>query len=96
MKLWPFTRESAEEKRQKQIINKLESIMATQAELAEQIRQSTVQTRKGIDEVLGKIKALEDVIAAGGSVSPELEAAVAELKTASQALDDIVPDAPPA
>lgn len=69
---------------------------ASQAELAAAIRESTTQTRKGIDEVLGKIKALEDVIAAGGTVSPELEAAVAELKKATQSLDDIVPDAPPA
>ena len=72
------------------------NIMATQAELAEEIRNSTTQTRKGIDEVLGKIKALEDVIAAGAPVSPELQAAVAELSTATQALDAIVPDAPPA
>ncbi len=67
----------------------------TQAELAEEIRQSNTQTRKGIDEVLGKIKNLEDIIANGAEVSPELEAAVADLKVSTQALDDIVPDAPP-
>lgn len=72
----------------------LKEIMAkTAQELADEIKASTAQTRKGIDEVMTKIRNLEDIINAGGDLS-SIENAVADLKTASQVLDDIVPDAP--
>jgi len=67
--------------------------MATQAELAEVIRKSNAQTRKGIDEVVGKIAALEKLIL-DGAASEELTAAVAELRVSTQVLDDVVRDAP--
>ena len=67
--------------------------MATQAELAEVIRKSNAQTRKGIDEVVGKIAALEKLIL-DGAASEELTAAVAELRVSTQVLDDVVREAP--
>jgi type II secretory ATPase GspE/PulE/Tfp pilus assembly ATPase PilB-like protein len=73
----------------------LKALMAkTAAELAAEITAAGQQTRKGIDEVLAKIKSLEDIIAAGGDLSA-IETAVADLKVTTQALDDIVPDATP-
>jgi uncharacterized phage infection (PIP) family protein YhgE len=75
--------------------NELKELMAkTAEEIAAEIRAAGQQTRKGIDEVLAKIKSLEDIINAGGDLSA-IEAAVAELKVTTQALDDIVPDAAP-
>jgi uncharacterized phage infection (PIP) family protein YhgE len=74
--------------------NELKELMAkTAEEIAAEIRAAGQQTRKGIDEVLAKIKSLEDIISAGGDLSA-IDTAVAELKVTTQALDDIVPDAP--
>jgi len=79
----------------KQRHQELKDLMAkTAQELADLIKESTAQTRKGINEVLTKIRNLEDIIANGGDLSA-IESAVAELSTATKALDDIVPDAPP-
>lgn len=76
------------------IIEKLEEIMATQAEIAAAIRESSAQIRKAIDEVLAKIAALEQAIK-DNPPAQEVVDAVADLKVASQAADDVVPDAPP-
>lgn len=75
------------------IHNKLDTIMATQTELAAEIRASNLQIRKAIDEVTTKIAALEEAVR-NNPPHPDIVAAVAELKTASQAADDVVPDAP--
>lgn len=73
----------------------LKELMAkTSEEIAAEIRAVGQQTRKGIDEVLAKLKSLGDIIDAGGDLSA-IESAVAELKITTQALDDIVPDATP-
>jgi len=74
------------------INQKLDTIMATQDELAAQIRESNAQIRKAIDEVLAKIAALEEAVR-NNPPSQAIIDAVADLKTASQAADDIVPDA---
>lgn len=71
-------------------------IMASQAELADQIRAATSQLQKIGTEtksLVEKIDALQAIIDAGGEVSPELQAAVDELKTQAQVVDDLVPDA---
>lgn len=80
--------------RHKELLNAINLMAKTAQELADEIRASTAQTRKATDEILGKIKNLEDIIAAGGDLSA-IEAAVAELKTSTQTLDDVVPDVAP-
>lgn len=58
----------------------------TQVELADKLR-----TLKGqVDKVLAEVQNM------GNNVSPELEAAAAELAAGVQGLDDVNPDAPPA
>lgn len=77
-----------------QHINRLITTMAkTAAELAAEIRASNAQTRKATDEILTKIRNLEDLLANGADLSA-IETAVGELKVSTQILDDVVPDAP--
>jgi hypothetical protein len=45
-------------------------------------------------EILAKIQALEDALAAAGNTSDEVDAAVQDLKASVQADDDLNPDAP--
>lgn len=73
----------------------------TQAELATDLDALTKQSAKiakeqsdRFDELTKKITELEAAINAGGEVSPEVEAKLAELKAAQQSLDDAIPDAP--
>ena len=75
-------------------------IMATQVELAAALTAVKAQIDKvakeqsdRFDTLTARIKALEDAINAG-IVSPEVTAALAEVQTALQALDDTIPDAP--
>lgn len=79
----------------KQIKQKLDTIMATQQELAQQLRDVIAQNEKARVEILGKIADLEDALANSGNTTPEVDAALADLKASVQADDDIVPDAPP-
>jgi len=74
--------------------HKFNQIMATQAELAQQLRDITAQNEKSRTEILGKIADLEAALAAAGNTSPEVDEAVAALKASVQTDDDIVPDAP--
>lgn len=79
------------------IINllKLNTIMATQAEHAQELRNIKAQNDKSRTEILAKIAALEEALANGGGTTPEVDEALAELKASVQTDDDIVPDAPP-
>ena len=72
----------------------LQTIMATQAELAAELAAKTTQIRKAIDEINTRLAALQEQIN-NAPVTPELRAAADALATAVQAADDIVPDAPP-
>ncbi len=84
-------------------IAELKEIMAlTQKELADGLK--LVQTQVGkiakeqsdrFDALTAKIKELEDIINAGGSVSQEVADAFTGVKAALQSLDDTIPDAPP-
>jgi len=47
------------------------------------------------DTLTAKIKELTDLLAAGGSITPEIETAAANVQTALDALDASIPDAPP-
>jgi hypothetical protein len=74
---------------------KLDNIMATQAQLAQELRDVKAQNDKSRAEILAKIAALEEAIANGGGTTPEVDEALADLKASVQTDDDIVPDAPP-
>ena len=71
---------------------KLNSIMATQAELAQQLRDINTQNEKSRVEILQKIADLEAALANAGNTTPEVDEAVAALKASVQTDDDIVPD----
>jgi translation initiation factor 1 (eIF-1/SUI1) len=81
-----------------------ERIMATQAELAADLKLVADQQRKTLGEIAAvqvsvntlknKITELEAIIAAGGTIGDELFNAVAEVKSLAQQVDDSIPDAP--
>lgn len=76
---------------------KLEKIMATQAELAAQLRDLGTELGKIGGEtttLLQKISDLEAQIANLDNVTPELQAAFDAVKQQAQTVDDLVPDAP--
>lgn len=71
--------------------------MATQAELTEQVRTLTAKVQKVGTEtrtLLTRIEELLAVIANGGQVTPELQAAVDDLQIQVNVVDELVPDAP--
>ena len=81
---------------------KLDKILMNQAELAAGLK--AIQTQVGkvaaeqaakSDALIAKVAELEAIIAAGGDVTPEVTEALEGVKTALQALDDVIPDAPP-
>lgn len=72
----------------------LEKIMATQAELAQQLTDIRNQLQKASGEIQARVAALEAAIAAAGNTSPAVDAALADVKAIAQALDDLNPDAP--
>jgi len=75
---------------------KLEEIMASQKELATQLDEVTAQLQKVGNEsalTLQKVNDLEAIIAQGGEVGPELQAAFDALKAQVKTVDDLVPDA---
>jgi ABC-type transporter Mla subunit MlaD len=77
------------------VIELLERILMNQAELAQALTDLGAQLAKASAEITGKIADLETALANAGATTPEVDAAVASLKVSGQALDDIVPDAPP-
>lgn len=76
--------------------------MATQAELAQSLRDVAVQQNKTIVEIQTlqgsvttlneKVAELEADIAEGGTITPELTEAVAEVKRLAQLVDEQIPD----
>lgn len=69
-------------------------IIMTQEELLGQLQALKAQNEKAKVEITGKIAALEGAIANQGNTTPEVDAALADLKQSIQGTDDIVPDAP--
>lgn len=67
--------------------------MATQAEHAQALRDLKDQNEKARAEMLVKFTALEEAVANAGNTTPEVDAAMAELKASIQADDDLTPDA---
>lgn len=79
-----------------EILNKLNQILMTQAELAQALTDAAAEAVKAKAEIVAKIADLEGAIANAGNTTPEVDTALAALKEAVQGVDDIVPDAPPA
>jgi hypothetical protein len=77
------------------ILERLDSIMTTQAELAVQIAELTAQNDKARAEVLAKIADMQAALDAAANVDPAVVAAFDALKASVQTDDDIVPDAQP-
>ena len=75
------------------ITERLDNIMTTQTELAQQITDLTAQNEKARAEVLAKIADMQAALDAAGNVDPAVLAAFDALKASVQADDDIVPDA---
>lgn len=73
-----------------------ELIMTTQNELAAELEALKAQADKARQEIVDKFAALEQAVADAGLVSDAVKAAMAGLKTSIGAVDDLVPDAPPA
>jgi chromosome segregation ATPase len=71
-----------------------ETIMATQAEHAAQLRAMGEQLAKTKQEILDEVSALKTALEAGGGTTPEVDAAMQSLQDAVQQLDDLNPDAP--
>lgn len=79
----------------RELLQKVDHIMATQAELAAQLTAVKDQVVKSRTEVLKKIADLETALANAGSTTPEVDAALAALKTEVQTSDDVIPDSTP-
>ena len=81
----------------KRIFKALEKIMATQADAAAQLKAVKEKLDKVAVEENGLQTRIAELIAtinAGGSVTPELQAAIDAVVAQAQVLDDITPDAP--
>lgn len=89
----------------KLILEKLETIMATQAEATAKLNEVLAQQQKTAGEITvvqtevntlkQTIVDLQAVIAAGNDqVSPELQAAIDAVAAQAQVVDDQIPDAP--
>ncbi len=73
-------------------------LMATQAELAEQVKKigdSITKIGTETTTLLAKIDELNAIITNGPAVTPELQAAVDAVAAQAKVVDDLVPDAPP-
>ncbi len=84
------------EKALKKINLKLEKIMSTQAELAQELRDIKAQNDKARQERLDHVATLEQAIIDAGNVTPEVQEALDALKTSVQADDDLREDTPTA
>jgi len=73
---------------------KLNTMAKTQKEVAAELVAVKEQVVKFKAEVVGKLAALADAIANLGLADPDVEAALADLKTTVQSADDLIEDAP--
>jgi chaperonin cofactor prefoldin len=72
----------------------LERIIMDQKALAAELVALKAQNDKSRAEIVAKIAALEAALGNAGGTTAEVDAALAALKGAAQALDDLNPDAP--
>lgn len=80
------------------VLQKLDSlerqITMNMTELAQALSDAAAQAAKSKAEIIAKVQALEDAIAAGAT-TPEVDAALAALKGEVQGLDDLNADPAP-
>lgn len=76
------------------ILDKVRTIMETQAELATKLTALGDQLTKVSAEISSEIGTLQDAIAAAGNTTPEVDAALTRLQTLVDSLDALNPDAP--
>ena len=74
------------------ILERLGKIMTDQATHAAELAAIKDQLTKASGEIVAKVAALEAAFAAAGGTTPEVDAAVADLRAIAQALDDLNPD----
>jgi len=74
------------------IFERLGRIMTDQATHAAQLAAIKDQLTKASGEIVAKVAALEAAVAAAGGTTPEVDAAVADLRAVAQTLDDLNPD----
>jgi ABC-type transporter Mla subunit MlaD len=79
----------------KPLITRLERIIVNQTELAQALIDLKAQADKAKAEIVTRVAALEAAIAAAGSTSAEVDAAIAALKGSVQSLDDLNADPVP-
>lgn len=72
-----------------------EIIIMNETELVQALADIKAQADKAKAEVIAAVAALEAALASAGTVSPAVEAALADLRGAVQSIDDLNPDAPP-
>lgn len=73
---------------------KLNKMAKTQKEVAAELVAVKEQVVKFKGEVVAKLSALADAIANQGQADPDVEAALADLKTTVQSADDLIEDSP--
>ena len=73
------------------IERRLRKIIMNQAELAEHLRGRDEQLNRALAEINSRIQELILAVQNAGNTTPEVDEAIANLDTVSQALDDIVP-----
>jgi len=62
-----------------------------QAELAQHLTERDDMLNHALAEILARIQELIAAVQAAGNTTPEVDAAIANLDTVSQALEDVVP-----
>lgn len=75
--------------------DKLEKIMATQSDHAQQLRDLKAQNDRDSLEQQAAFKKLEDALAAAGGTTAEVDTAMAELKMSIETRDALTPTEPP-
>lgn len=81
------------DKQYNEIVKLLKQIHMNQQEFAQELAGLKAQVDKANAEILAKITTLTQAIEAAGNITPEVQAALADLKASVQSTDDIVPDA---
>lgn len=79
----------------KRVIYRLEEIMATQGEHAQALRDLKAQNDKAAAEQADALRRLQEALDNAGGTTPEVDAAMADLRASIQAEDDLNPDATP-
>lgn len=77
------------------VMKALKRIIMNQAELAQSLNDLKTQADKAKAEIVKKVADLETAITNAGNSTPEVDAALANLKGSVQGLDDLNPDAAP-